>query len=87
MYSEITLDNCVTSCTMASFLLLPMTLPLDKSIVRRGTKRALVYARDHTVQESLAQVKMWNSAFLQSDDLLEAMRAVMAKQQPEYKKN
>jgi hypothetical protein len=30
---------------------------------------------------------MWNSAFLQSDDLLEAMRAVMAKQQPEYKKN
>jgi enoyl-CoA hydratase/carnithine racemase len=72
---------------MASVLLLPTNLPRDKSTLRRGTKRALVYARDHTVQESLAQVKMWNSAFLQSDDLLEAMRAVMAKQQPEYKKN
>jgi len=30
---------------------------------------------------------MWNSAYLQSDDLLEAMQAVMAKQTPSYKKN
>ena len=53
----------------------------------RGTKRSLVYARDHTVQESLSQVKMWNSAFLQSEDLFEAMRAAMAKETATYPKN
>lgn len=46
-----------------------------------------MYSREHTVREGLQHVKMWNSAFLQTEDLLEAMRAVMAKQTPDYKKN
>lgn len=53
----------------------------------RGVKRSILYSREHTVREGLQHVKMWNSAFLQTEDLLEAMRAVMSKQTPDYKKN
>lgn len=53
----------------------------------RGVKQTILYSREHTVREGLQHVKIWNSAFLQSDDLLEAMQAVMAKKTPAYKKN
>ena len=36
----------------------------------RGTKRALVYARDHSVEQSLEQIATWNSATMLSNDLL-----------------
>ena len=54
---------------------------------RRGVKKSILYSREHTVREGLQHVKMWNSAYLQTEDLLEAMRAVMSKQTPDYKKN
>lgn len=53
----------------------------------RGVKQTILYSREHTVRESLQFVKMWNSAYLQSDDLMQAMGAVMAKKTPEFKKN
>lgn len=56
-------------------------------ITTRGVKQTILYSREHTVREGLQHVKMWNSAFLQGDDLQEAMQAVMAKQTPNYKKN
>mmetsp|Transcript_32905 Transcript_32905/g.55464 ORF Transcript_32905/g.55464 Transcript_32905/m.55464 type:complete len:432 (+) Transcript_32905:61-1356(+) len=54
-------------------------------ITIRGVKRVLLHKRDHTVTESLEQVKMWNTAYLLSDDLMEAMRAAMSKEKPVYK--
>eukprot|EP01039_Chlorochromonas_danica_P011662 gene11662-13077_t len=48
----------------------------------RGVKQALLYARDHTVRDSLDQVKLWNSALLQSEDLTEAASAMMEKRKP-----
>ena len=53
----------------------------------RGVKKSLVYSRDHTVREGLQHVKMWNSAFLHGDDLMEAMRAAMSREKPAFKKN
>lgn len=50
-------------------------------------KQTILYSREHTVRESLQFVKMWNSAYLQSEDLMEAMRAVMSKETPAFKKN
>ena len=56
-------------------------------VLHRGVKKSILYSREHTVREGLQHVKMWNSAYLQTEDLLEAMRAVMSKQTPDYKKN
>jgi enoyl-CoA hydratase len=50
----------------------------------RGIKKTLVYSRDHSVIDSLDQVKMHNSAFLYSNDLLIAMQAGFEKQKPVY---
>ena len=51
----------------------------------RGSKEMLNYARDHSVADGLNYVATWNAAMLQSDDLMAAMMASMAKQTPEFK--
>jgi enoyl-CoA hydratase/carnithine racemase len=50
-------------------------------------KQSILYSREHTVREALQHVKMWNAAYLQSDDLQEAMRAVLAKDTANFTKN
>lgn len=45
----------------------------------QGTKAVLAAADTKAVAEGLAQVALWNSAFLVSDDLTEAMTAFMEK--------
>jgi hypothetical protein len=45
---------------------------------------AIVHARDNSVESSLGQVKAWNTAYVLNNDLLEAFRATMAKEQPRY---
>ena len=60
-------------------------LQLCSSIARhspmavRGTKQALLYARDHSVADSLDQVAAYNSLALQSKDLAEGMSAYASK--------
>jgi len=51
----------------------------------RGVKRTLLYNRDHTVKDSLEQVKLWNTAHLFSNDLLIAMSSMGKKGKPVYK--
>lgn len=51
----------------------------------RGTKQALLYARDHTVAESLDQIALWNAAMILSEDLAAAGRAAMTKSQPVFR--
>lgn len=45
----------------------------------RGTKEMIVYARDHSVADSLNYIATWNAAMLMSSDLQEAMMAGMQK--------
>ncbi len=45
----------------------------------QGTKAVLVAGEDQTVAEGLDYVATWNSAFLSSDDLAEAMTAFIEK--------
>mmetsp|Transcript_24578 Transcript_24578/g.24817 ORF Transcript_24578/g.24817 Transcript_24578/m.24817 type:complete len:418 (+) Transcript_24578:51-1304(+) len=52
----------------------------------RGVKKSIIYARDNPVCSGLDQVKMWNTAFLSSEDLAEAMKATMMKTTPHFKK-
>lgn len=46
----------------------------------RGTKRNLLYARDHSVADSLEYIANYNSATLLSADLTAALQAAMTKQ-------
>ena len=55
--------------------------------LNRGVKQSILFSREHTVKEGMQHVKMWNSAYLQSDDLMEAMRAVMSKDEATFHKN
>ncbi|MCP4123609.1 MAG: crotonase/enoyl-CoA hydratase family protein [Bacteroidetes bacterium] len=51
----------------------------------RGTKEVLKYSRDHSVEDGLNYVSVWNSAYFLSDDLMEAFQATMQRRQAEFK--
>jgi enoyl-CoA hydratase/carnithine racemase len=50
----------------------------------QGTKAVLSASENRTVAEGLDYVATWNAGFLQSDDLIEAMSAFMAKRSPKF---
>lgn len=54
----------------------PMAVQGTKSVLRAGRKRE--------VEAGLEYVALWNAAFLQSDDLAEAIAAFMEKRDPEF---
>ncbi|KAI8999968.1 ClpP/crotonase-like domain-containing protein [Gaertneriomyces semiglobifer] len=51
-----------------------------------GTKHILNHARDHSVEESLRYVALWNSAMLNTQDIPIAVTATLAKKTPVYPK-
>lgn len=50
----------------------------------RGSKRNIVFARDHSVNESLEFMANWNAAYFYSNDLMEAFQASMTKLKPTF---
>lgn len=71
--------------TLAESRKLAAAMAANSSLVLSGVKNTLNYARDHTVEESMKQVAVWNAAFIQSQDLVEAMSAFFEKRQPVYR--
>lgn len=51
----------------------------------RGTKQVLLYARDHSVADSLNQIAIWNAALLLSEDLARAGQAAMTRSTPTFR--
>jgi enoyl-CoA hydratase len=51
----------------------------------QGSKAVLNGGAGRTVDEALDYVALWNTAFLQSNDLLEAVMAYTQKRQPQFK--
>jgi enoyl-CoA hydratase len=54
-------------------------------LAMRGTKEMIVYARDHSVADSLNYIATWNAAMLMSSDMQEAMMASMQKVPPKFR--
>eukprot|EP01125_Pyxidicula_operculata_P015555 TRINITY_DN5293_c0_g1_i1.p1 TRINITY_DN5293_c0_g1~~TRINITY_DN5293_c0_g1_i1.p1 ORF type:complete len:274 (+),score=45.02 TRINITY_DN5293_c0_g1_i1:28-849(+) len=48
----------------------------------QGAKRVLQFAEEHTTSDTLDHIGLWNSAFLESEDLMEAVAAFMQKRSP-----
>ncbi|CAD5215187.1 unnamed protein product [Bursaphelenchus xylophilus] len=48
-------------------------------IAVQGSKLAMNYARDHTVQETFDYIKVWNSVHLQTEDMVKVAQAMMEK--------
>lgn len=54
-------------------------------LVVQGVKRVMNECAGKTVEEGLRYVALWNSAFLQSHDLAEAMAAFIERRPPQFK--
>lgn len=52
----------------------------------QGTKLSLLFARDHSVPDSLNQVALLNQGLLQGEDVLKAVAAMMTKEKPIFSK-
>ena len=50
----------------------------------QGSKLHLNYGRDHSVDESLDYIRVWNSAQLNTEDLVKSALAIMTKEKAEY---
>ncbi|KUF91742.1 Drug/Metabolite Transporter (DMT) Superfamily [Phytophthora nicotianae] len=51
----------------------------------RGIKQTIHYQRDHSTKDSLEQVRYHNAAVLYSDDLVQAVGAIMSKAEPKFR--
>lgn len=51
-----------------------------------GTKNVLGFSRNHTVEDGLRYVAVWNSAMVKSEDVSIAISAAMSKQVPKFSK-
>jgi Delta3,5-Delta2,4-dienoyl-CoA isomerase len=60
------------------------SIALHSPVAVLGTKKALLYSRDHSVADSLDQIIAFNALALQSDDLTQAIQAATEKRQPTF---
>ena len=56
----------------------------NSPLVVQGTKQVLRASEDMTVKEGLDYVAVWNAAFLQSNDLFEALTAFIEKRPADF---
>lgn len=61
------------------------TIAAKSPLSIRGTKRNIIFSRDHSVAESLEYMANWNAAMFYSNDLMEAFKASMTKEKPKFK--
>jgi enoyl-CoA hydratase len=85
---EIGLVNDVfpdADAVVAGALAMATEIAGNSPLAVEGTKAVLTAGEGRSVAEGLDYVAAWNAGFLQSDDLVEAMTAFMAKRPPEFR--
>jgi delta(3,5)-delta(2,4)-dienoyl-CoA isomerase len=73
----------ISDAVLADGLTLCGQISQHSPVAVQGTKRALLFARDHTVAQGLEQVGMYNMLALQGDDLMTAWKA-SKQQRPDF---
>jgi Delta3,5-Delta2,4-dienoyl-CoA isomerase len=85
---EIGLVNTVfpdAEAVVAGARALASEIAANSPLAVQGTKAVLTAGEDQSVAEGLEYVATWNAGVLQSDDLIEAMAAFMAKRAPDFR--
>jgi len=70
--------------TIAAARDLAERIAANSPLAVQGTKRVLEYCEGKSVEDGLRYVATWNAAFLNSEDLREAMAAFLEKRKPNY---
>lgn len=66
---------------------LAATIASNSPLVVQATKLVLNYAEEHSIADGLEHIALFNSAFLLSDDLQEALMSFMEKRKPIFRNN
>ena len=74
-----------SAALLAGVMEIAATIAAKSPLSIRGAKEMIVYARDHSVADSLNYIATWNAAMLMSADLKEAMAAGMEKRTPQFR--
>jgi enoyl-CoA hydratase len=72
------------AATQRAALDMAARMAANSPLAVQGTKRVLRYCEGKSVEDGLAFVATWNAAFLESDDLREAMTAFFEKRPPRF---
>ena len=71
--------------TVAAAQAMAARMAANSPLAVQGTKRVLRYCEGKSIEDGLAFVATWNAAFIQSDDLGEAVAAFMGKRPPAFR--
>ncbi|KAK3115640.1 hypothetical protein LTR53_004793 [Teratosphaeriaceae sp. CCFEE 6253] len=74
------------AAALGKALEMAQSLALKSPVAVQGTKQILNFSRDHSVQDGLNYVSVWNAAMLQTQDVKDAMMAGLKKQKPTFAK-
>ena len=72
------------SAVLEAALAMAKEIAANSPLAVQGSKAVMRAGEGRTVQEALDYVALWNSAFLQSDDLTEAVTAFLEKRPPKF---
>jgi enoyl-CoA hydratase len=67
--------------TLEAAFALARDIAAKSPIAIAGVKRAIDYARDHSVSDSLDQIATWNAGMLRPQEMMTALQARMAKKE------
>jgi len=71
--------------TVEAALQLAQEIAAKSPLAIAGIKRAITYARDHSVEDALDHMATWNAGMLRPEDLMKAMAARSTKQEAVFK--
>ncbi|MEZ5790724.1 MAG: crotonase/enoyl-CoA hydratase family protein [Nitratireductor sp.] len=69
---------------LAAAMELAQAIATKSPLAIAGIKKAVDYARDHPVADSLQQIASWNAGMLRPEDTMKAIQAKMARQKAEF---